>query len=146
MSDLDSINSEQRLYVKHCGSGYTCLGFDRAEKIQAGVAEWLRRPDLAPKSEDKGTVRGYERYSAAMEAGAQHYSTTGERCPIDLTPQLRGLEGRRVEVVDCYGEKRRFIVGRSTGWMPCHIEIARRTSSGGGAVTGAPFKSVEVIR
>ena len=27
-----------------------------------------------------------------------------------------GLEGRRVEVVDAYGETRRFNVGRSTGW------------------------------
>jgi hypothetical protein len=48
-----------------------------------------------------------------------------------LTKQLIGLEGRRVEVVTTYGEKRRFIVGRSTGWVPCHIERKLRTSSGG---------------
>ena len=59
-----------------------------------------------------------------------------------LTPQLKGLEGWRVEVVDCYGERRRFIVGRSTGWSPCHIEVARRDSTGGPAVMGTPFKSV----
>jgi hypothetical protein len=50
-----------------------------------------------------------------------------------LSPQLVGLEGWRVEVVTTYGETRRFIVGRSTGWRPCHLEIARRNSSGGGA-------------
>jgi hypothetical protein len=63
--------------------------------------------------------------------------STGEREKIrdlsGLSPQLVGLEGWRVEVVTTYGEKRRFIVGRSTGWRPCNLEIARRDSSGGGA-------------
>lgn len=49
----------------------------------------------------------------------------------DLTEQLKGLEGWRVEVITTYGEKRRFIVGRSTGWRPCHIEISRRSAFGG---------------
>ncbi len=48
-----------------------------------------------------------------------------------LSPQLLGLEGWRVEVVTDYGETRRFIVGRSTGWRPCHIEISRRTAHSG---------------
>ena len=48
-----------------------------------------------------------------------------------LSPQLKGLEGMRVEVVTDYGETRRFIVGRSTGWIPCHIEVSRRSASGG---------------
>ncbi len=48
-----------------------------------------------------------------------------------LNPQLLGLEGWRVEVNTSYGETRRFIVGRSTGWKPCHLEIHRRDSSGG---------------
>lgn len=50
-----------------------------------------------------------------------------------LSPQLVGLEGWRVEVVTTYGEKRRFIVGRSTGWRPCHLEISRRSALGGPA-------------
>ena len=49
----------------------------------------------------------------------------------DLTPQLEGLEGWRVEVVTTYGETRRFYVGRSTGWRPIHLEVSRRNSSGG---------------
>ena len=49
-----------------------------------------------------------------------------------LTKQLVGLEGWRVEVKDYMtGERRRFIVGRSTGWVPCHIELSKRTSHGG---------------
>lgn len=54
-----------------------------------------------------------------------------------LTPQLIGLEGWCVEVIDCYSdeagqpEARRFIVGKSTGWRPCHLELHSRRSRGG---------------
>lgn len=49
-----------------------------------------------------------------------------------LTGQLVGLEGWRVEVTDEDGAPpRRFYVGRSIGWRPCHLEIARRNSRGG---------------
>lgn len=50
-----------------------------------------------------------------------------------LSAQLVGLEGCRVEVVTTHGQTRRFIVGRSTGWRPCHLEVRRRDSTGGGA-------------
>lgn len=49
-----------------------------------------------------------------------------------LSPQLVGLEGHRVEAKTTYGETRRFIVGKSTGWVPIHLELANRRSSGGG--------------
>lgn len=48
-----------------------------------------------------------------------------------LTKQLTGMEGWRVEVTDEGGNKRRFIVGRSSGWRPCHLEISRRSAVGG---------------
>jgi len=48
-----------------------------------------------------------------------------------ISPQLISHEGYRVEVVDDYGNKRRFWVSRSTGWRPCHIELKLRSSSGG---------------
>jgi hypothetical protein len=73
------------------------------------------------------------------------YQKTGKRCDAELSQQLTGLEGRRVEVVDQYGETRRFIVGRSTGWIPVHLEIKTRRSMGGSAVCGAPFKSVRLV-
>ena len=50
-----------------------------------------------------------------------------------LTPDLIGLDGWRVEAVTTYGETRRFIVGRSTGWKPCHLEVFNRRSHGGPA-------------
>lgn len=61
-----------------------------------------------------------------------------------LTPQLIGLEGYRVQVVTMYGEKRRFIVGKSTGWRPCHLEIARYDSSGGYSAA-RKYQSVKVL-
>jgi len=51
----------------------------------------------------------------------------------DLSSQLSGLEGWRVEVETTYGEVRRFIVGRSTGWRPIHLEVKTRRSVGGDA-------------
>jgi len=59
----------------------------------------------------------------------------------DLSSQLVGLEGWCVEVVTDYDEKRRFIVGKSTGWRPCHLEISRRNSYGGLAAENH-YKSV----
>ena len=50
-----------------------------------------------------------------------------------LSPQLIGLEGWRVEVTESGRDKpRRFIVGKSTGWRPCHLEISRVDAHGGG--------------
>lgn len=61
-----------------------------------------------------------------------------------LTPQLLQFEGFRVEVVDKFGETRRFKVGRSTGWRPIHLELKRRDSSGGNGAD-KEYKSVRVV-
>lgn len=61
-----------------------------------------------------------------------------------LTPQLQGLEGYRVEVIDAHGEKRRFIVGKSTGWRPCHLEIASARACGGDPAR-SHYKSVKAL-
>jgi len=96
--------------------------------------------------ENIGTVSGYKEYEALINAARIYYENTNERCPVELCPELVGLEGRRVEVIDCYGQKRRFYVGKSTGWIPCHLEIARIDSGGGPAVIGAPFQMVTIIQ
>ncbi len=62
----------------------------------------------------------------------------------DLTEQLCGKEGWRVEVETTHGEVRRFIVGMSTGWRPCHLEVARRDSSGGPAAE-KEYTSVKML-
>jgi hypothetical protein len=62
----------------------------------------------------------------------------------DLSPQLISWKGWRVEVVTSYGETRRFIVGQSTGWKPCHLEIKTRRSMGGMAAD-KEYKSVRPL-
>jgi len=62
----------------------------------------------------------------------------------ELTPQLTGLEGWRVEVITDYDEKRRFIVGKSTGWKPIHLEVSRRSALGGGGAE-KHYKSVRKL-
>ena len=62
------------------------------------------------------------------------------------TAQLKGLEGWRVEVVDAEGCKpRRFIVGKSTGWRPVHLEIKTYRSTGGFSARDR-YHSVRTIR
>lgn len=63
----------------------------------------------------------------------------------NLTTQLIGLEGDRVEVVSVTGETYRFWVGRSTGWAPCHLEIHNARSFGGGPAAKA-YQSVRVVK
>jgi hypothetical protein len=143
-----TVNAEQELYVIPCGDGYSCLGFDVLLARHKAVAAWLRGEGLQADDlplESRGTIPAYNAYTALMERAASYCQRNNLRCPAELTPQLIGLEGKRVEVVDRHGERRRFIVGKSTGWQPCHLEIARRDSSGGPAVTGTPFQSVAVV-
>ena len=76
------------------------------------------------------TQASWDKLSYAEREAIRDYS--------GLTSQLKGLEGWRVAVVDCHDDEeepaeRRFIVGMSTGWRPCHLEIARRSAHGGGA-------------
>jgi hypothetical protein len=143
-----TVNGEQELYVIPCGDGYSCLGFDVLLARHNAVTAWLRSEGLDADDlprQSRGTMPAYHAYTALMERAASYCQRNNLRCPAELTPQLIGLEGKRVEVVDRHGKRRRFIVGRSTGWLPCHLEIARRDSSGGPAVTGAPFQSVRVV-
>ena len=149
------INKKQRLYVhehrnsKGKVSGFTCTGFDVLYDRTARLIEWLteRGYDAPRMPKRKGTKKAYLTYLAAIDRAraATISSGTGIRCTADLSPQLKGPEGKRVEVETTYGEIRRFYVGRSTGWFPIHLEISRRDSTGG---TGAEreYKRVTVIR
>lgn len=143
MAKQVTVNKDQELYVIPAGhGGYSCLGFEYAEARRLKVLAWIGRK---PEPVKVGTLEAYYAYNNAMMEGLAHHDATGQRCPAELVPELVRHEGRRVEIVDSYGEARRFIVGKSSGWMPCHLEIERRNSLGGCAVSGAPFKSVRVI-
>lgn len=61
-----------------------------------------------------------------------------------LTYQLTGLEGHRVEVVTDSGKTRRFIVMRTDGVKPHHMEVLTRRSKGGPRAS-AHYKNVRVL-
>jgi len=63
-----TLNLEQRQYVIACESGMTCLGFDSARDHAAQISGRLGQPALAFGRDDDGTLAGYARYQAAIEA------------------------------------------------------------------------------
>jgi hypothetical protein len=136
------INRKQKLYVIPEGKGYSCLGFGVCADRSHKMADWL---SVLRSAGRRGTKAAYAEYERLTELCRLRCEANRERCPIELTPQLIGLEGKRVEVVTSWGERMRFYVGKSTGWMPIHLAIARRDSTGGGGVVGGPFQSVKVL-
>lgn len=138
---LQSVNYKDKLYVISCGEGYTCLGFDVCRDRTLALAQELGE-EAVPVAIEYGTPRAYAEYRRLCDICKTKNDTTGWRSETELTPQLKGLEGWRVEVIDKYGERRRFIVGKSTGYIPCHLELRNRRSKDGFAVSGAPFKKL----
>lgn len=144
MSSLHSINADQRLYVLACGSGYSCLGFDVADRKGRAVAAWAMF--TWPEDVTPGTPEHYGAYLAAMKAGSDFALLTGRRCMADTVPELERWNGWRVEVTYPNGDKRRFNVGRSMGWMPCTLEIHNARSHGGPGAYFPPGSTVTPIR
>jgi hypothetical protein len=139
-----SINYEQRLFVIPCaGGGFTCLAFDVCRSRARAIAKELDRADLLPTAYSLSML--YEQYERAVKAAMDEHRRTGRRLTCELTPQLVGLEGKRVRVKDKAGERRTFVVGRSSGFIPVHIELPRRRSMFGIAVSGTPFDAVEIL-
>ena len=63
-----------------------------------------------------------------------------------LSPQLIGLEGWQVEVIDMEDEQpRKFIVSRSSDWCPVHLELATRRSRSGN-IAELEYKTVRKIK
>jgi hypothetical protein len=130
MKMFHSIDEKDRLYVLKAGNGFSCIGFDVCEKRIVAMSKELR---IDRKGSVPGTEKHYNEYLALVEIVRKKNAETGWRLSSELEPRLIGLEGHRVEVNGSHG-KRRFIVGKSTGCIPCHLEIKRSNSMGGGAV------------
>ncbi len=135
-----TINESQGLYViPDLSGGYSCLGFDVAFRKAQAVYDWIiasakvmeMKVDLQPpNSELRGKLEGYEDHKRIMDAGAMYHSQTRARCPAELHPRLIGLEGHKVEVTLADGIKKKFRVGKSTGWFPTHLYIEGNQAGG----------------
>lgn len=134
---------KHKLWYRKEGSGYSGLGFEYATREVRAASEITGRT-YDYEAILSGSPKGFLVWVKAMEEAREVHFQTKRRAEGLLSPQLKGLEGKRVEVVTKYGETRRFIVGKSMGWMPIHLEIARR-SSHGGAGADFEYKSVRVI-
>ena len=136
------INLEQKLYVLPCGKGFSCLGFDVAEKKRVVYMQWLGLP---VQSVEIGTDHAYAEYLRALELVRIRCNSPGVRCTVELVPELVRYERRRVEITYPDGQKTRFIVGVSTGFIPIHLEIKTRRSSGGGQVYFPEGSTVRLV-
>jgi len=145
-----TLNNEQQLYVIPAGDGYSCLGYDITYQKATTIADWLisnRINVLRPDRQNIGTLQGYEEYSQLCRTASDYSQTSGKRCLAELHPQLIPFERKRIEVTTKDGNKRRFYVGKSTGWMPCHLEIKKASSSGGFAIDhNEEFTMIRIIK
>lgn len=153
---LYRIDEEHQLYYIKEGEGVTGYGFDNLDRTARRVENWIETE--TDSSEERvsarlwldrmpevGTIQHFEHCNAIMNMGSEFNRRTGKRCNADLVPVLVGLEGKRVECL-YFGERIRFIVGKSTGWMPVHLRIAKRTSTGGDGLVAGEVKDVRIIR
>jgi hypothetical protein len=137
-----TINKEQRLYVIPCGKGFTCLGFDVCKRKLFTLANEM---GYTPVSKRVGSLKMYNEYQSLIEFARKKNVATGWKSKSELIPEFIGKEGQRVEVVNAYNETERFYIGKSTGFIPCHLQILKSNSSGGGAIMGYPFKKVTFL-
>lgn len=156
---LDKIDHERKLYVFREVGGYSCRGFEMLDKQARRVASWLVGQPDAQKTgaadaartwlaeldrNPPGSEDHFEICANILERAQIHSSVFG-RCEADLVPSLIGLEGRRVEAT-IHGERRRFRVGRSTGWLPCHLACHNVRSHGGDAINPDSIQDVRIVR
>lgn len=131
-------------------TGYTTLGEVNAYNLAVKVLSWLGYEHLQvilPRLDSlRGKVELYTVYRQVMDLARVYCEAHLTCCSAELTSSLVGLEGRRVEVTSKDGETRRFNVGKSTGWLPCHLEVHNSCARGGAAVFHDFGNNVRVIR
>jgi len=137
-----TINKEQGLYVIPCGGGYSCLGFDNVLNKVKALSKELSLPI---KNFKRGSMSAYNNYLNLCEIAREKNIKSGWRSTSELYAPFIGNEGRRVEVEYTWGEKERFYIGKSTGFIPCHVMIKNLNSSGGGSVLNNSIKSFQFV-
>jgi hypothetical protein len=141
--NLEKINADSKLYVLKCGKGFSCYGFDVVERKTKALQIETNIP-LTYDNPQIGTPEHYYNYMDLINEVRKLNVATGFRSKSELNPKLIGLEGKRIQC-KLYGETVRFIVGKSTGYVPCHLEIKRIGSHGGGAITSNPNEITDII-
>jgi hypothetical protein len=118
------------------------LGFDVVYERLNKLATEL---GLSVVSKYRGTMKMLSEYNNVVNVVKERHLNSGFKSKTGLYQPFIGHEGRRVEVFYHDGSSARFYIGRSTGWIPCHLEIKQSNSTGGGSVCGSLIKSFRFL-
>ena len=153
-----TLNADQRLYVIACGDGSSCLGFDNARDHADQIAGQLREPALAFGNGDHGTLQGYAKYRAAIEAwGRSRLMAQTYFDPATDPKAARVLErcrrdGRTVRLMlgdtgtgRCWLSEFDVVgrIGRSTGTLKVPLLIEGNASGGAAILTSHVLRIVD---
>lgn len=142
-----TIDVAQGLYVIPCGDGYSCLGFEVCEKRRRRLAEELRGRGVKPPSGDEiGSMGNYDAHKETSDLAYSYHKETGYRFTCELHPKLVGREHISVQITRPDGSKSRFRVGKSTGWVPCHLACSNVRSIGGDPIEADEEFSVSIVK
>lgn len=145
--ELIKIDTREKLYTFKCGGGYSCLGFEVLERRCVALScELVSLGYSLEIPAIMGSAERFGQYRERQELARLHHLRTGYRFHCELTKALVGLEGRRVEVTHLDGRKVRFQVGKSTGWIPCHLAIHNSRSTGGMPADVPEGATIRIIR
>lgn len=140
---LIKINKEEKLYVLSTdGKYFSCLGFELVMKRAKALSEEINEKF---KIQRPGTKKAYKELCRLTEIARRKNKATGWRSQSELYKPFINNEGKRVEVEYTWGEKEKFIIGKSTGWIPCHIMLKRVDSRYGCGVLNSSIKSYRFI-
>jgi len=140
-----SFDPQSELFTIPCGKGFSYLGLEVLHRRASRLAAELGEPWAA----DAAPLDAYAAYERLVDDVRRLFDVNGWRSRSELTPELCGHEGHRVEVRHRWPsgavEVCRFQVGKSTGFIPCHLALARRDSRGGPAVCLGEILSVRRV-
>jgi hypothetical protein len=153
-----TIDIQNQQYIIAYGVGFTRYSFSEVYDISMNLRKFLQQnattdfleqikaPGVATQMmPDVGTLAAFAYYKKLCRVAKKFSIDHQQQVLVRLTPQLIGLERKRVEVVDSTGAVRQFVVGQSRGWMPVHIEVKDHNSMNGPEVHNLPFQSVTII-
>jgi hypothetical protein len=140
---LVEINNEQRVYVLTAVKNhFSCLGFEVVIKRTKALATEMNEKFCAKKL---GSKSAYKELCRLVKIARRKNELTGWRSQTELYKPFINHEGKRVEVEFNWGEKERFYIGKSTGFIPCHLIIKKSNSIGGAALLSDSIKSYRFI-
>ncbi|MFT3815629.1 MAG: hypothetical protein QM740_20070 [Acidovorax sp.] len=150
-----TLSAEQQLYVIPSEDGVSCLGFDNARGHANQIAQRLGRRELAFAASDHGSLAGYAKYQAAIDAWGRSeltqetYFEPGTDAKAARVLETCRRDGRKVRLMPgdpgtgaCWLEEYDVVgtIGRSTGCLKVPLLVEE------GADGGVPILTSSLLR